>query len=119
MSDESSTPAQRHDPGTASVMVAQGRTRLVLSGEIDVALSSELTEAVAEAEASRQPVEIDACKGYLRSQIRLIRPRVVVTLGNFATKLLLRTETGITRLRGQAFSWWLDATLTSSASVRR
>lgn len=58
-----------------------------------------------------QPVEIDACKGYLRSQIRLIRPRVVVTLGNFATKLLLRTEMGITRLRGQAFPWWLDATL--------
>lgn len=57
------------------------------------------------------PQEIDACKGYLRSQIRLIRPRVVVTLGNFATKLLLRTETGITRLRGQAFPWWLDATL--------
>ena len=34
-----------------------------------------------------------------------------MTLGNFATKLLLRTETGITRLRGQRFSWWLGATL--------
>jgi len=58
-----------------------------------------------------QPDEIDSCKGYLRTQIRLIRPRVVVTLGNFATKLLLRTETGITRLRGQAYPWWLDSTL--------
>lgn len=58
-----------------------------------------------------QPDEIDACKGYLRQQIRLIRPRVVVTLGNFATKLLLNTTTGITRLRGQAFPWWLGATL--------
>lgn len=55
--------------------------------------------------------EIDACKGYLRQQIRLIRPRVVVTLGNFATKLLLNTTTGITRLRGVAHPWWLGATL--------
>lgn len=57
------------------------------------------------------PDEIDCCKGYLREQIRLIHPRVVVTLGNFATKLLLRTETGITRLRGQVFDWWLGARL--------
>jgi DNA polymerase len=34
-----------------------------------------------------------------------------MTLGNFATKLLLRTETGITRLRGQRYAWWLGATL--------
>jgi uracil-DNA glycosylase len=53
-----------------------------------------------------RPNEIDACKGYLRSQIELIDPSVVVTLGNFASKLLLRTETGITRLRGLAYEWW-------------
>jgi DNA polymerase len=41
----------------------------------------------------------------------MIHPRVVVTLGNFSTKLLLNTETGITRLRGQRFDWWLGATL--------
>lgn len=58
-----------------------------------------------------RPDEIDCCKGYLREQIRLISPSVVVTLGNFATKLLLRTDTGITRLRGQPFEWWLGATL--------
>lgn len=55
--------------------------------------------------------EIDACKGYLRQQIKLIRPHVVVTLGNFATKLLLNTTTGITRLRGRAYPWWLGASL--------
>lgn len=55
--------------------------------------------------------EIDSCKGYLRAQIRMIRPEVVVTLGNFATKLLLPTETGITRMRGRRFDWWLGATL--------
>jgi len=55
--------------------------------------------------------EIDACKGYLREQIRMIHPDVVVTLGNFATKLLTPTETGITRMRGQRINWWLGATL--------
>jgi DNA polymerase len=55
--------------------------------------------------------EIDACKGYLREQIRLISPEVVMTLGNFATKLLLNTEVGITRLRGHPQRWWLNALL--------
>ena len=55
--------------------------------------------------------EIDACKGYLREQIRQIRPEVVMTLGNFATKLLLRTDTGITRMRGRHYEWWLDSFL--------
>ena len=58
-----------------------------------------------------RPDEIESCKGYLREQIRMIHPVVVVTLGNFATKLLLGTETGITRLRGRRFDWWLGATL--------
>lgn len=53
-----------------------------------------------------RPDEIDACKGYLRRQLELIEPTVVVTLGNFATKLLLKTETGITRMRGQRYRWW-------------
>jgi uracil-DNA glycosylase len=58
-----------------------------------------------------RPDEIDSCKGYLREQIRLISPEVVMTLGNFATKLLLNTETGITRLRGRPHEWWLGAML--------
>ena len=53
-----------------------------------------------------RPAEIDACKGYLRTQIVLVDPKVVVTLGNFAAKLLLRTEVGITRLRGHPYEWW-------------
>ena len=53
-----------------------------------------------------RPVEIDACKGYLRTQIQLVDPAVVVTLGNFSSKLLLATTTGITRLRGRAYDWW-------------
>ncbi len=58
-----------------------------------------------------KPDEVDACKGYLRSQISMIHPEVVMTLGNFATRLALRTETGITRLRGQSFNWWMGITL--------
>jgi uracil-DNA glycosylase family 4 len=50
--------------------------------------------------------EIDACKPYLRRQIELVDPKVVVTLGNFSSKLLLGTTVGITRLRGQSYEWW-------------
>jgi uracil-DNA glycosylase len=47
------------------------------------------------------PEEIQACEGHLWRQIELIRPRVVATLGNFATKLLSGKPTGITRVHGQ------------------
>jgi DNA polymerase len=47
-----------------------------------------------------QPDEIEACEGHLFRQIELIRPRVVATLGNFATKLLSGKPTGITRVHG-------------------
>lgn len=52
-----------------------------------------------------RPEEIAACRPYLESQIELIDPAVVVTLGNFSSKLLLDTTIGITRLRGRAYSW--------------
>jgi DNA polymerase len=48
-----------------------------------------------------QPVEIDNCQGYLLDQVALIRPKVVCTLGNFATKLLRGDQTGITRVHGR------------------
>jgi uracil-DNA glycosylase len=51
------------------------------------------------------PPEIEACSPYLESQLAYIDPKVVVTLGNFSTKLLLDTKTGITRLRGQEFPY--------------
>jgi DNA polymerase len=46
------------------------------------------------------PLEIEACEPYLFEQVRLIEPKVVCTLGNFATKLLTGSPTGITRVRG-------------------
>ena len=47
--------------------------------------------------------EIAACRPYLSAQLELIRPAVVVSLGNFATKLLLDTDQGITRVRGKSY----------------
>ena len=48
------------------------------------------------------PQEIENCQGYLYRQLELIEPRVVCTLGNFATKLLRADpSTGITRLHGR------------------
>ena len=61
-----------------------------------------------------QPDEIEACAPWLDRQLVLIRPRVIVTLGNFATKLLLETKEGITKLRGKEFAFaraGIDATL--------
>ena len=49
--------------------------------------------------------EIEACTPWLVEQISLIQPRLIVTLGNFATKFVLQTRQGITRTRGQVYSW--------------
>jgi uracil-DNA glycosylase family 4 len=49
-----------------------------------------------------QPEEIAACEGHLFAQVELIQPRVICTLGNFATKLLSGQPHGITRVHGQA-----------------
>lgn len=50
-----------------------------------------------------RPDEIVACRPYLEAQLELIAPKVVLTLGNFSTKLLLATTDGINKLRGQAY----------------
>jgi DNA polymerase len=47
-----------------------------------------------------EPDEIASCRGYLESQIDLVKPEVLVALGKFAAQFLLETEEGITRLRG-------------------
>jgi uracil-DNA glycosylase family 4 len=47
-----------------------------------------------------QPEEIDSCHPWLEQQVQLIQPRVIGTLGNFATKLLTANQTGITKVHG-------------------
>ncbi|MCI8366177.1 MAG: uracil-DNA glycosylase [Eggerthellaceae bacterium] len=48
-----------------------------------------------------RPEEIQACTPFLREQTRTISPEYIVTLGNFSTKFILKTDTGITRLHGK------------------
>ena len=50
-----------------------------------------------------RPEEIDACRPWLEQQLTLIAPRVVVTVGNFATRTLLQTKDGITKVRGRSY----------------
>ena len=51
------------------------------------------------------PDEVAACQGFLDAQVALVDPRVVVTLGNVATRVLLGTAAGITSLRGRVHEW--------------
>jgi len=52
-----------------------------------------------------EPEEITACIGYLKSQIGLVRPKVLITLGRFATQSLLNTTERIGKLRGKQFEY--------------
>jgi uracil-DNA glycosylase len=108
-------PGQNEDLQGEPFVGAAGKLLDSLLGEIGMQRSEVYIANVLKCRppGNRDPLpdEIDACKGYLREQIRLIAPEVVMTLGNFATKLLLNTETGITRLRGRTHQWWLGALL--------
>ena len=48
-----------------------------------------------------QPEEIETCKPYLHRKIELIEPKLICTLGNFATKLITRSQRGITGVHGR------------------
>jgi uracil-DNA glycosylase family 4 len=49
------------------------------------------------------PDEIESCRPYLEGQIDAIQPRVIVTLGNFATRVILDKPVSISRVRGARF----------------
>src|SRR5207302_10752435 len=49
------------------------------------------------------PDEIEACRPSLSGTLDCVRPRVVVTLGNFATRVILDRQVSISRVRGQRF----------------
>ena len=51
------------------------------------------------------PEEIEACSEWFDAQLASLRPKVIVTLGNFASKALLQTTVGITKLRGTTYEW--------------
>ncbi|HEX2041148.1 MAG TPA: uracil-DNA glycosylase [Acidimicrobiales bacterium] len=67
------------------------------------------------------PEEIESCRPYLEAQLDIVDPKVVITLGNFATKLLLKTHEGINRVRGRAYPFrrgWLVPTYHPAAVLR-
>ena len=47
------------------------------------------------------PFESEICRPFIERQIELVNPKVLITLGNPSTKLLLNTQTGIMRMRGK------------------
>lgn len=49
--------------------------------------------------------EIEKCKGYLLSQIEMIRPKVIVTLGKVATDFFVRSRLGMSALRGKFYDY--------------
>jgi DNA polymerase len=51
------------------------------------------------------PAELESCRPFLEGQLEIIDPSVVVTLGNFATRQLLGTTEGITKLRGRSYPY--------------
>jgi DNA polymerase len=51
------------------------------------------------------PDEVDACEGFLFRQIDSIQPKVIVALGTFAAKALLKTQDPISRLRGRIYDY--------------
>jgi uracil-DNA glycosylase family 4 len=103
-------PGQQEDEQGIPFVGRSGQLLINLLGEIglqreDVYIAN-VVKCRPPGNRDPKPDEIDACKGYLKRQIEVIDPTVVVTLGNFSTKLLLSTTTGITRMRGRAYEWW-------------
>lgn len=52
-----------------------------------------------------EPDEVEACRPFLDRQIDAVRPKVICALGRVSALNLLRTDEGITRLRGRIFSY--------------
>jgi len=50
-----------------------------------------------------EPDEVETCKPFLLQQIQMIRPKLVCTLGNWATQTLLERKVGITKVKAQPF----------------
>lgn len=103
-------PGQREDELGVPFVGRSGQLLDKLLGEIQLQRDDVYIANVVKCRPPRnrdpKQDEIDACKGYLKRQIQLIDPKVVLTLGNFSTKLLLNTSTGITAMRGRAYEWW-------------
>lgn len=55
--------------------------------------------------------ELEACKGYLLEQVRLVRPKMLLLVGGVAAKGVLGEQRGITKIRGQWTEWQGNPTM--------
>jgi uracil-DNA glycosylase family 4 len=103
-------PGQQEDEQGLPFVGRSGQLLISLLAEVGIAREDVYIANVVKCRPpkNRDPRqdEIDTCKPFLRRQIELVDPSVVITLGNFSSKLLMPTTTGITRLRGKAYEWW-------------
>jgi len=52
-----------------------------------------------------KPEEVNACSSYLREQIDLIQPKIILAVGRIAAQNLMKTETPIGKMRGQRYQY--------------
>jgi DNA polymerase len=98
-------PGEKEDLGAEPFIGAAGKylnTLLALAGltreEIYIA---NVLKCRPPGNRDPRPDEIEACTPFLRGQVRAIAPPILVTLGRFAAQFILKTDRGITGLRGQ------------------
>jgi DNA polymerase len=86
---------------------AAGQLLTTLLGEIGLQRSDVYIANVIRCRppANRDPMpdEIESCKPWLDQTLDLVNPRIIMTLGNFATRFILDRPVGITRVRGERF----------------
>jgi uracil-DNA glycosylase family 4 len=102
-------PGQNEDKQGEPFVGAAGQLLTRMLGEIGLAREQVYIANILKCRppGNRDPQEdeIETCTPWLIEQISLIQPQVIVTLGNFATKFVLQTQTGITRMRGSVYPW--------------
>ena len=100
-------PGYHEDQQGIPFVGAAGQLLDKLLGEIGLDRSSAAIVNVVKCRppGNRDPLpdEIEACRPYLEAQLAHMRPDVIVTLGNFATRFILEEKIGITKARGHIY----------------